>query len=141
MIVLISACTTEKDCDHTDCYVDTKALKIALLNMDSGENMVSNGSIDTSGIYIMNADFINVDFIFSKDLEAFEIPDITSIAGTQLYQMFYNDELLMSFRLKVEEEVVDCCSQYQLKSFSVSNWQYDFSQGNYLAQVYISIEE
>lgn len=141
-LILIYSCNTEKECDGVDCEIEPLPLLIELIDEQTNENMFAAGILnDSSDFYIVNGDLESQKYTVRQDNYLIEMPDITKQLGPIVYQIIIRNSYIITFKLDMQSNVIDCCTNYILNDFKVSTHTYEFSEADFKASITVNLDQ
>ena len=138
-IIALNSCSSDNECEDIACMTPPSPLYFEIIDETTGLNAFESGLIEPGDIYITNKDSENVPFDFLNQRNLIRMSEITFTTGPHVYQLGIKDELLISFKLDMKIEEVNCCTFSKLVDFKVISFDYEFDEEEYWAKIFINL--
>lgn len=133
--LIFIGCSTSNHCEEDSCFTPPPATIFEIIDADSGENLYTNGTLNSRDIILLDENNKKVDVqFFSEDDSNFLYLDVGWETGFRSYRLILSPEMEIQFNLVSEVKAETCCNFYTIKNFSVTNFRFSQSEttGNYI---------
>lgn len=139
-IFVIASCAEKENCRDIECVVEPSPLYIDLIDEQSNENIFAAGIlVDSTDLYLINSELEDLKFSILKDSYLMEVPDITSEEGPYVYQIIIRSDYIITFKLDMKTEEIDCCKNYFYRDFSAAGLTSEFNEADMTAKIFINL--
>jgi len=130
-LILISFTTCKiNECEGIACFTPPPNFIFELVDKTTGENLFTNGVLNSNTIEILNEDAkkIAFNFITEDDINLLQLSEIGWNLGLHTYTVSVGTEVEFTITLEMESKHENCCSFFNTLQFNISN--YEFEQSN-----------
>lgn len=138
-MVALSSCTSKDECEDIDCTTPPMPLYFEIIDETMGLNAFESGLIQPSDIYITNKDSENIPYDYLNQRKLIRMSEITFTTGPHVYQLGIKNELLITFKLDMKTEEVNCCTVYKFIDLKVITIPYEFVEEELWVKIFINL--
>ena len=128
----------KNDCEGIACFTPPPNFIFELVDKATGDNLFTNGELDSDTITVLNTNLepVNFKFISENDLNVLELSEIGWNLNLEKYTIKVG-EIDFTITLEMEEKYENCCTFFNILEFDVSNYTYEQSNTSEIIKILI----
>ncbi len=121
-----TSCIKVDKCEGILCFTPPPEFSIEIIDKTTGENLYTNGTLDSLNILLLNEEgsHENFDFIAENNINIIRLNEIGWKTGLHQYQLVVSDEITLDIKINMELMRENCCTYYKTISFQVLNYEF-----------------